>query len=268
MDEVARSLIPKEAYGAAGMKAALHKTGIGEPRNSNAGEIQLTVNGTARGSVTAPAGQTVGQFLRYQAQRWGVRSFSAYADGRKLDTADDAEPLNSISEIEIVAKDARGSVASPSSPRSLPEALLHVIEVRDKKINDLERKLRDAIGREAAAKGKSDVRVIHGVKVLTTRLDNLDRTQMREMADKFRTEIGSGVVVLGSASNGNVSLIVGVTKDLTSRIQAGKVIGPVAEKVGGKGGGRPDLAEAGGRDAAALDSALAAVYNVVESLLG
>jgi alanyl-tRNA synthetase len=73
--------------------------------------------------------------------------------------------------------------------------------------------------------------------------------------------------VVGSASNGSVSLIVGVTKDLTSRIQAGKVIGPVAQKVGGKGGGRPDLAEAGGKDAAALDSALGEVYGVVESLL-
>jgi alanyl-tRNA synthetase len=64
-----------------------------------------------------------------------------------------------------------------------------------------------------------------------------------------------------------VSLVAGVTKDLTSRVQAGKVIGPVAERVGGKGGGRPDLAEAGGKDPAALDEALSSVYGVVESLL-
>ena len=84
----------------------------------------------------------------------------------------------------------------------------------------------------------------------------------------LRDKLGSGVVVLGSATNGNVSLIVGVTKDLTSRIQAGKVIGPVAQKVGGKGGGRPDLAEAGGKDPGALDAALGEAYGVVESLLG
>ena len=66
-----------------------------------------------------------------------------------------------------------------------------------------------------------------------------ERSQMRTLVDQLRDKLGSGVVVLGSASNGNVSLIVGVTKDLTSRIQAGKVIGPVAQKVGGKGGGRP-----------------------------
>jgi alanyl-tRNA synthetase len=90
---------------------------------------------------------------------------------------------------------------------------------------------------------------------------------MRTLVDQLRDKIGSGVVVLGSANDGNVALIVGVTKDLTSRVQAGKVISPVAQKVGGKGGGRPDLAEAGGKDPAALDAALADVYSVVESLV-
>jgi alanyl-tRNA synthetase len=112
------------------------------------------------------------------------------------------------------------------------------------------------------------VKEVKGVKVLAHRVDNLERPQMRTLVDQLRDKLGSGVVVLGSATNGNVSLIVGVTKDLTSRVQARKVIGPVAQKVGGKGGGRPDLAEAGGKDAAALDSALADAYAVVESLLG
>ena len=107
-----------------------------------------------------------------------------------------------------------------------------------------------------------------GVKVLAHRVDNLERAQLRTLVDQLREKIGSGVVVLGSASNGSVSLIVGVTKDLVGQVQAGKVIGPVAQKVGGKGGGRPELAEAGGKDPAALDSALAGVYTVVESLLG
>ena len=84
----------------------------------------------------------------------------------------------------------------------------------------------------------------------------------------MRDKLGSGVVVVGLSLEWKVSLIAGVTKDLTSRIQAGKIVGAVAEKVGGKGGGRPDLAEAGGKDPAALDSALADVYSVVDSLLG
>jgi alanyl-tRNA synthetase len=90
---------------------------------------------------------------------------------------------------------------------------------------------------------------------------------MRTLVDQLRDKVGSGVVVLGSANDGKVALIAGVTKDLTQRIQAGKVIGQVAQKVGGKGGGRPDMAEAGGKDAAALDGALADVYKSVEGML-
>src|SRR6516162_3651151 len=112
------------------------------------------------------------------------------------------------------------------------------------------------------------IKDVRGVKVLAHRVDNLERPQMRTLVDQLRDKLGSGVVVLGSATNGNVALIVSVTKDLTGRIQAGKVIGPVAQKVGGKGGGRPDLAEAGGKNPEALDSALAEVYTVVDSLLG
>jgi len=91
---------------------------------------------------------------------------------------------------------------------------------------------------------------------------------MRTLIDQLRDRLGSGVVILGSATDGNVSLIVSVTKDLTGKLQAGKIISPVAQKVGGKGGGRPDMAEAGGRDPGALDAALNEVYGVVESLLG
>ena len=112
------------------------------------------------------------------------------------------------------------------------------------------------------------IKDVRGIKVLAHRVDNLERSQMRTLVDQLRDKIGSGVVVLGSATNGNVALIVGVTKDLTSRIQAGKVIGPVAQRVGGKGGGRPDLAEAGGKDPSALDAALGEAYGVVEGLLG
>jgi alanyl-tRNA synthetase len=120
----------------------------------------------------------------------------------------------------------------------------------------------------AVASISDKVKEVRGVKVLAHRVDNLERAQLRTLVDQLRDKLGSGVVVVGSATDGNVSLIAGVTKDLTSRIQAGKVVGAVAEKVGGKGGGRPDLAEAGGKDAAALDSALDSVYNVVELLLG
>ena len=112
-----------------------------------------------------------------------------------------------------------------------------------------------------------NVREVKGVKVLATRADNLERAQLRMLVDNLRNKLGSGVVVMGSVSDGKVALIVGVTKDLTSRVQAGKIIAEVAKKVGGSGGGRPDMAEAGGKDPAALDAALAESYGVVEALL-
>jgi alanyl-tRNA synthetase len=151
------------------------------------------------------------------------------------------------------------------------EVLKAELEKKDAEIKRLNREL-DSVRMKSASSSTANIgdqiKDVKGVKVLAHRVDNLERAQLRTLVDQLREKIGSGVVVLGSASNGSVSLIVGVTKDLTGRVQAGKVIGPVAQKVGGKGGGRPDLAEAGGKDTAALDSALAEAYTVVESLLG
>jgi len=166
-----------------------------------------------------------------------------------------------------------GVVAALSSKEaeSPAEALRAELEKRDSEIKRLTRELDQARMRSASSSVASvsdKVREVRGVKVLAHRVDNLERAQLRTLVDQLRDKLGSGVVVVGSATDGNVSLIAGVTKDLTSRIQAGKVVGAVAQKVGGKGGGRPDLAEAGGKDAAALDSALDEVYKVVESLLG
>jgi len=150
-------------------------------------------------------------------------------------------------------------------------ALTDEVQKKDAEIKRLSRELDQARMKSASSSVASvgeQIKDVRGVKVLAHRVDNLERGQMRTLVDQLRDRIGSGVVVLGSATDGNVALIVGVTKDLTSRIQAGKVIGPVAQKIGGKGGGRPDLAEAGGKDVGALDAALGGVYGVVEGLLG
>jgi alanyl-tRNA synthetase len=155
-------------------------------------------------------------------------------------------------------------------PTSPAEALKFELDKKDAEIKRLARELDQARMKSASSSVGSvnkKIKDVRGVKVLAHRVDNLERAQMRTLVDQLRDKLGSGVVVLGSTTNGNVSLIVGVTKDLTSRIQAGKVIGPVAQKVGGKGGGRPDLAEAGGKDPAALDAALGEAYGVVEGLL-
>jgi alanyl-tRNA synthetase len=161
-------------------------------------------------------------------------------------------------------------ISAHAETTSPAEALKAELDKKDSEIKRLVRELDSARMKSASSSTANigdQVKDVKGVKVLAHRVDNLERAQLRTLVDQLREKIGSGVVVLGSASNGNVSLIVGVTKDLTGRVQAGKIIGPVAQKVGGKGGGRPDLAEAGGKDAAALDAALDGAYAVVESLL-
>jgi len=165
------------------------------------------------------------------------------------------------------AKHGAQSIEEHFSPA---EALKAELEKKDSEIKRLTRELDQARMKQASSSTANigdKIKEVRGIKVLAHRVDNLERAQMRTLVDQLRDKVGSGVVVLGSATNGNVSLIVGVTKDLTSKIQAGKVIAPVAQKVGGKGGGRPDLAEAGGKDSSALDSALAESYAVVEGLL-
>ena len=104
--------------------------------------------------------------------------------------------------------------------------------------------------------------------MLAQRVGALDRGQLRTLVDNFRNKLGSGVVIIGSVTEGKVAVIVGVTKDLTGKLQAGKIVGQVAKKVGGSGGGRPDMAEAGGKNPEALDQALRESYAIVEALLG
>nr|MDP9264427.1 DHHA1 domain-containing protein [Acidobacteriota bacterium] len=176
-------------------------------------------------------------------------------------------------ELESVVTGLMGRASSSSSTgvlQSPAEVLKLELEKKEAEIRRLTKELDRARMKSASASvsaSEDQVRVVSGVKVLAQRVENLDRTQMRVLVDNLRQKLGSGVVVLGSAADGKVSLIVGVTKDLAERVPAGKVIGPVAKRVGGSGGGRPDLAEAGGKDPEALDAALAEVYAVVESLL-
>ena len=133
----------------------------------------------------------------------------------------------------------------------------------EKEIERLKGKLAQAGAGDLA----SQAREVNGVRVIAATVDGLDRGQLRSLVDSLRNKLGSGVVVLGSAANGSVSLICCVTKDLAGKkLHAGKIVGAVAEKVGGRGGGRPDLAEAGGKDAAALAGAIESVYGIVESM--
>ena len=127
--------------------------------------------------------------------------------------------------------------------------------------------LKSKVAHSQAAELESSVRVLKGVKVLSARVDGLDRAQLRELADSLRNKWKTGIVVLATTTDSNVSIISAVTKDLTAKVHAGKLVGSVATAVGGKGGGRPDMAEAGGSKPEALPAALESVYASVEGML-
>jgi alanyl-tRNA synthetase len=105
---------------------------------------------------------------------------------------------------------------------------------------------------------------VKGVKVLAAVLEGADAAALRETLDKLKDKLKSAAIVLASSHEGKVSLIAGVTADLTARLKAGELVNFVAQQVGGKGGGRPDMVQAGGTDAAALPAALASVKGWVE----
>ncbi len=123
------------------------------------------------------------------------------------------------------------------------------------------------IAQAQAGKVEQEAREIKGVKVLVARLEGMDRPQLRALVDSLRNKWKSAVVLLASTGEGGISIIAAVTKDLTAKVHAGKIAGSVAQAVGGKGGGRPDMAEAGGKDVGALADALAGVYAKVEAML-
>ena len=127
--------------------------------------------------------------------------------------------------------------------------------------------MKDELARSQVAGVESGVKEIKGVKVLAAQVRGMNREQLRVMVDSLRVKWKTTVVVLASAEDSNVSIVSGVTKDLTNKVHAGKLVGAVAQAVGGKGGGRPDMAEAGGKNPAALPEALDAVYSAVEGML-
>jgi len=135
----------------------------------------------------------------------------------------------------------------------------------------LEREVQQLKGRLASGGGQDlleGATEVAGVKVIAARLDGADSKALREAADKLKDRLGTGVVVLGAVEDDKVRLVASVSKDLTESLKAGDLIGPVAEHVGGRGGGRPDFAQAGGSEPGKLDAALGLVCDEVASILG
>jgi alanyl-tRNA synthetase len=199
-----------------------------------------------------------------------LREGSVSSGVRRVEAVTGLGALNEFRRDFAVAQLA--SQLAPNAEISPVDALRTRLAAQDEELKKLRRELDQVRMKSAASSlsGAADQAVgIKGVKVLAQRVDALDRGQMRTLVDNLRNKLGSGVVVLGSADGeGKVALIVGVTKDLTGKVQAGKIVGQIAKLVGGSGGGRPDMAEAGGKDVNQLDAALQSAAKVVDEMLG
>src|SRR5207253_6198496 len=120
---------------------------------------------------------------------------------------------------------------------------------------------------DAPGSGTDDTVEVSGVKLARRKVEGLDKDALRGLADSLKARIKSGVVVIASANDGKVQIVVAVTPDLTGRVKAGQVVKEIAPIVGGSGGGRPDFAEAGGKQPEKIDEMLAASESVVARLL-
>jgi alanyl-tRNA synthetase len=154
--------------------------------------------------------------------------------------------------------------AKPVEIPAQVDKLLEQVKRYEREIDQLKMKL--ALGQSESA--SEDVREIEGIRVMTRRVTDLDANGLRQLADTLSQKLKSGVVVLGQATNGKASLVARVTDDLTSRLNAGQIVREIAALVGGKGGGRADMATGGGTEPEKLDQALSASYETVRRMLG
>jgi alanyl-tRNA synthetase len=163
-------------------------------------------------------------------------------------------------------------VASAPAGGTLSDGLRARFAAQEEELKRLRRELDEARMKSAAgALDEALARAVEvkGLRLVTLRADGLERGQLRTLVDNLKQKLGEGVVVLASAqAEGKVALIAGVTPGLTKRIQAGKLVGAVAKLVGGSGGGKPEIAEAGGKDQTQIDVALKAAAGIVGELLG
>jgi len=190
---------------------------------------------------------------------------------RRLEAISGMGSLNAFREDFAVAQVA-AQVAGQPDGGSLSEGLRARLAAQEDELKRLRRELDEA--RMKGAAGALDEALaravdVKGVRLVTLRADALERGQLRTLVDNLKQKLGEGVVVVASAQpEDKVALIAGVTAGLTKRIQAGKLVGAVAKLVGGSGGGKPEIAEAGGKEIAQIDVALKAAAGIVGELLG
>jgi alanyl-tRNA synthetase len=180
---------------------------------------------------------------------------------RRIEAVTGEAALRHVGQEEAALRESAGLLKIP--PLELPRRLQKLLDEQrqlERQVQQLEARLAKNTAHELALAAKT----VAGVTVLAARIDGLDAEGLRSVVDTLRERMGPGVICLGSSMDGKVALVASVSKDLTKRIQAGKLVQEVATLVGGKGGGRPDLAQGGGTDASRLDEALALVPAFIE----
>ncbi len=191
-----------------------------------------------------------------------VVSEGAVASGvRRIEAVTGEDALRHVGQEEAALRESASLLKIP--PLELPKRLQKLLDEQrqlEKQLAQLETRLARGRAHDLVSAAKS----VAGVPVLAARLDGLDPDGLRSVVDTLRERLPSGVVCLGAVVDGKVNLVASVSKDLTGRFPAGRLVQEVAKLVGGGGGGRPDLAQAGGKDPAKLDEALAAVAPWVE----
>ena len=180
------------------------------------------------------------------------------------------EAVTGIGALEHYEKQAQILSQVASKLNTSEDSVLATVEKLSATVKQLEKELEGQ--KRKGALGQMDqlaaqVQTIKGVKVIAAEVAGTDKESLRQLVDSLRQKLGSGVVVLGTIHEEKVALIAGVTKDLTAKVHAGKLIQALSKLVGGSGGGRPDLAEAGGKDTSALKSALSTIPGYLEPLL-
>jgi len=144
------------------------------------------------------------------------------------------------------------------SAKKAPQRLIQVLN-RNRQLDKEVAMLKSSLASSGSDSLLTQAEEMNGIKILSVRIDELDASALRDSIDHLKDRLGSAVVVLASVADGKVRLAAGVSKELTARIKAGNLVSFVADQVGGKGGGRPDFAQAGGSDPDKLDAALSSV---------
>jgi alanyl-tRNA synthetase len=250
---VTTKVMETEEAVAAGAKALFGEKYADKVRVVQMGDISMELCGGTHVSASGDIG------LFKIVQESGIA-----AGVRRIEAVTGEKALEEVYRRQKMVDDMAALIKT--EPNRLQQRIKKLVEQQKELEREIET-LQDRLEADRAAEMADNIIKVGDMDVLIARLDGLDGKKLREQCDKLRDRLQSGVIVLAGANDNKVALLVAVSKDLTPRIKAGDIIKPLAEMVGGRGGGRPDLAQAGGADVGAIDPMLEKAPQVIEQAL-